>query len=68
MNKNETICPECDGQCFFRDIDCCREPLKDGSCCGNGVPVNVPCQFCGGAGTVSLESGQQPTNQTNTGD
>lgn len=37
---------------------CCGRPARDGSCCGDAVPVQEQCDECGGTGV--LQSTPQP--------
>ena len=47
-------CYECDGTGCFMEQGCCGNALRDGSCCGNGIPVQVECKHCNGTGYIEV--------------
>jgi len=55
------VCPDCNGDGYFTGVDyqqeCCGMPTPYGSCCGNGVMVEIgvqiPCERCACTGRVS---------------
>lgn len=47
-------CPECNGTGTEENIGCCGNPTRSGSCCGNGIPIQEPCNCCGGKGIIEI--------------
>ncbi len=48
------ICPACNGDGYVSQMACCwdYESVNKGSCCGNGIREDVPCECCRGEGFI----------------
>lgn len=55
-SPREVDCPQCGGQGFYLVSGCCQNPRSTGECCGNPVPEQEACQFCGGGGKLPAPS------------
>ena len=64
-------CPECNGDgCGPTQPECCGNPYPSGECRSHcAVPVQQPCDFCGGQGQVEIDErellrGSEKTEET----
>lgn len=47
-------CPQCGGDGFDYETDCCGEMYENGGFCSGGcaIQVKVQCRYCGGQGEI----------------
>lgn len=60
-------CPECNGEGYTVEAECCRQQsfIEQGNCCGIPVPVQVPCEYCKGTGCIEISLDEYKQSRLN---
>lgn len=54
-NFEPVPCSQCGGEGWTQDTGCCGSPLRSGECCGNGIAVQVQCEYCQATGSELVQ-------------